>query len=328
MPKQIYKIENFHGGLNTDSDPRDVADNELPVLTDLVVDEMGKIRMMGGLADHGAPDPTDGTLRAGYGLFYFTADRKGAHVIEDDLSGEHTSTDSSTTLTDSSSTWPVDGLIGATVNNTTDASSGVITDNTPTQLLTTLAGGGDNSWDDTGNDDYTINKFPETGDDYLVHVDCDSTSAVMIYSRLSDTWSNANYPINLGSTANVEPTFYAVDGGLRVSDGNFGLSNTNHWYSYINREYFQSLGGNTVTIDQWKSLEQKISEPAASSKFDEAAAAGGTAYSTVYVDLSQTTDDDLKKYETEDQIFDDSSGQGDVFANVSNCNSSNNFCFG
>ena len=28
MPKQIYKIEQFHGGLNTNSDPRDIADNE------------------------------------------------------------------------------------------------------------------------------------------------------------------------------------------------------------------------------------------------------------------------------------------------------------
>ena len=87
MPKQIFKIENFHGGLSTDADPRDIADNELPVLTDAVVDEVGKVRMMGGNAAHGAPDPENHTIRAGHGLFYFTADRKGAHVHEDDLSG-------------------------------------------------------------------------------------------------------------------------------------------------------------------------------------------------------------------------------------------------
>ena len=123
MPKQIFKIENFHGGLNTDADPRDVADNELPVLTDLVVDEVGKFRMMGGNADHGAPDPTDHTLRAGYGLFQFSADRKGAHVLEGHLTGAHDAGTSNTTLTDSGHGWPVDGLIGATINNTTDGSS-------------------------------------------------------------------------------------------------------------------------------------------------------------------------------------------------------------
>ena len=107
MPKQIYKIENFHGGLNTDSDPRDVADNELPVLTDLVVDEVGKIRMMGGTAAHGAPDPTDGTLRGGYGLFYFTADRKGAHVTPhgETLSGTHSMGIASASLVSAGSSY-------------------------------------------------------------------------------------------------------------------------------------------------------------------------------------------------------------------------------
>ena len=41
MPKQIFKIENFHGGLNTDSDPRDIADNELSDLSGIHVDEVG-----------------------------------------------------------------------------------------------------------------------------------------------------------------------------------------------------------------------------------------------------------------------------------------------
>ena len=43
MPKQIWKIENFHGGLNSNSDPRDVADNELTSSTDVMVDELGKV---------------------------------------------------------------------------------------------------------------------------------------------------------------------------------------------------------------------------------------------------------------------------------------------
>ena len=400
MPKQVYKIENFHGGLNSDADPRDIDENQLSTLSGFVVDEIGKVRTMGGLADHGAPDPTDGTLRAGYGLFYFTADRKGAHVTPhgEELSGVNSVGIASVSMTNNGSgytgvpdvvfgapnvsggvnalgtavvdeadvvasvtintagsgytsvptvtiggvtsgggvsaagdavlqtnlaylshpktngRWPVDGLIGALVKNTTDESEIVITDNTATTVIGTLAGGTDNDWDVS--DAYTITEFPETGDDYLIHVDCDSTGAALIYSRLSNTWSPAMYPINLGSDANIEPTFYAVDGAVRISDGNFGASNTNSWYGYINREYLQTLGGNSVKVDQWKAIGQEIGKPAATSRFDEATAASGTTYTSVTLDIDDTTDTATKKYSTEDQISDLTNTAGDRFVNV------------
>jgi len=85
MPKQLYKIVQFHGGLNSNSDARDIADNELSEATDVMVDELGKIRMMGGVAAHVSGSPEDdqatgwtGTLISGYGLFYFSHDRTGA----------------------------------------------------------------------------------------------------------------------------------------------------------------------------------------------------------------------------------------------------------
>ena len=73
MPKQIYKIESFHGGLSSNSDPRDIADSEIAESTDLMVDEIGKIRTMGS--------PTSGitanaaAIQPGYGLFQFSHDR-------------------------------------------------------------------------------------------------------------------------------------------------------------------------------------------------------------------------------------------------------------
>ena len=39
MPKQILKIDQFHGGLNSNADPRDIAPNELSVGTDIMIDE-------------------------------------------------------------------------------------------------------------------------------------------------------------------------------------------------------------------------------------------------------------------------------------------------
>ena len=52
MPKQIYKIDNFHGGLNTNADPRDIADNEFPSATEVMVDELGTLRIIGGTTAH------------------------------------------------------------------------------------------------------------------------------------------------------------------------------------------------------------------------------------------------------------------------------------
>ena len=178
MPKQIYKIEGFHGGVNSSSDPRDIPDNELAACIDLKVDELGKLRTLGGItphttaADASTPEPQDSTTRGGFGLFYFPHDRLGASVRGVDLHGTHTGSDSNVLLTDSAATWPEDALIGATLNNTTDGSSGTIEDNDGTTAqVDDLTGGSDDSWDNADDDAYTITDFPETGDDYLVYWD-------------------------------------------------------------------------------------------------------------------------------------------------------------
>ena len=81
MPKQIYKIDQFHGGLNTNADPRDIAENELSAAQDLMVDELGKIRMMGGAPSHGTINAFGSTtINPGYGLFQFSHDRVDGHT--------------------------------------------------------------------------------------------------------------------------------------------------------------------------------------------------------------------------------------------------------
>ena len=81
MPKQILKINQFHGGLNSNSDARDIADNELSGAVDLMVDELGKIRMMGGKATHGTIQAqSDSEINPGYGLFQFSHDRRDGHT--------------------------------------------------------------------------------------------------------------------------------------------------------------------------------------------------------------------------------------------------------
>ena len=80
MPKAIWKIEKFEGGLNTSSDPRDIADNELSIAVDIMVDENGKIRLMGSNVAHASNShtPPTVTIQPGYGLFMFSHDRLDA----------------------------------------------------------------------------------------------------------------------------------------------------------------------------------------------------------------------------------------------------------
>jgi hypothetical protein len=70
------------------------------------------------------------------------------------FSGAHDGADNAAVLTDSDASFGTNDLIGLTVNNTTDGSSGTITANTPTTITATLGGGTDNDWDI--GDTYTI----------------------------------------------------------------------------------------------------------------------------------------------------------------------------
>ena len=85
MPKDILKIDKFHGGINNDSDPRDLQDNELADAVDIDVSSIGRIKMMGGMVRHASNSPapiTNGSLyvNSGYGLHYFAHDRVNAHL--------------------------------------------------------------------------------------------------------------------------------------------------------------------------------------------------------------------------------------------------------
>ena len=72
-----------------------------------------------------------------------------------DLYYSGTATSTAATLSDSSASFATDGsLIGQTINNTTDGSSGTITATTANTITATLSGGTNNTW--TSGDAYTI----------------------------------------------------------------------------------------------------------------------------------------------------------------------------
>ena len=72
--------------------------------------------------------------------------------------GEHDGGDGGAALTDSGRSWTVSELVGFTVYNKTDGSSGTITANTATTITATLTGGTDDDWDD---DDEYIVQMPD-----------------------------------------------------------------------------------------------------------------------------------------------------------------------
>jgi hypothetical protein len=61
--------------------------------------------------------------------------------------GSHTGADGAAALTDAEAHFVVNELVGLTIKNLTDNSSGVITANTETTVTATLGGGTDNHWD-------------------------------------------------------------------------------------------------------------------------------------------------------------------------------------
>ena len=80
MPKQIAHLNQFHGGLSTSADARDIADSELDEATGVNVSSLGRIKILGDDVAHGeVPSTGDGSsIQPGYGLFKFSHDISGA----------------------------------------------------------------------------------------------------------------------------------------------------------------------------------------------------------------------------------------------------------
>ena len=86
MPKQVLKIDRFEGGINNNADPRDIPDNALAACTDVVVDNIGRILMMGEFETHESGDSagqeynqtmienSDNEENKGTGLFTYSMD--------------------------------------------------------------------------------------------------------------------------------------------------------------------------------------------------------------------------------------------------------------
>ena len=315
MPKQIHNIQQFHGGLSSNSDPRDIDDSELTVATDVMVDELGKIRTMGGNTAHVAGTSTAIQIEPGYGLFKWSHDRIYGHL------GEHlANTGDFSSLWAGGNGWTLDSTDATYAHHASPADliqtagnraevglnskeyifTYTISGFSETITLFEILGGAGQfanattaleqsngthsvtftSRSDAASNPFTINvtsgdsgafnidnvslrlyDVAETGDDYLVLADDESSDpAIYLYSKNENDWSNSQV-ITLGSTSNPKTSFYTIDGALRISDGAFGADNVNQWYGYIDRTLFEELEP-SFPIKQWYNTLQKVDKPA------------------------------------------------------------------
>ena len=75
MPKQTFKIQGFHGGISSDTDPRDIQDIEAPALVDANIDSVGRVKTLGSTStDAGTSHSL--TILPNRGLFTMDSDKQ------------------------------------------------------------------------------------------------------------------------------------------------------------------------------------------------------------------------------------------------------------
>jgi len=89
VPKQIIEINPFHGGMNNNTDPRDLQHDELASAEDVMVDKIGRIRTGPDVSAHASNSPSitidDIDDRPGTSLFAFSHDYVNAGFTSNNL---------------------------------------------------------------------------------------------------------------------------------------------------------------------------------------------------------------------------------------------------
>ncbi len=83
MPKQIYKITQFHGGLNENSDPRDIDENQVAAVENLDFSQLGRILLKHANSVKDYETEPDATMTAGDEIFLIKHDKGDLHDFTD-----------------------------------------------------------------------------------------------------------------------------------------------------------------------------------------------------------------------------------------------------
>jgi len=260
VPKQTFKIESFHGGLNSNSDPRDIRDDESPSLRDVAIDSIGKIKTFGKFDDGNIIN--SGTAQAaGSGVFTLAS---SASSSDDFYNGYHLFVQSGT------------------------GSGGqfVITDYVGSTKVASFSGGGSYGSDSVyiiTSDKNTLDPLHNKGlfvmssdrkidgtlsDETLIF--CYDNGSNTIDIKDSDDWNNAKITFD----GSASPMYYNADGVVRVSDSN--LTRDPEWFGYVIDERFDGLNADSGSIG-WINVDQKLTTPTLGKCIISTPAVGGDA---------------------------------------------------
>ncbi len=278
MPKRLYQIKDFSGGLNNLKDPADIADNEVADVSNLTFTKQGAI---GGAFN--MKDSTNNLLsaydtshidhiEAGYGLGYFETD-----FVRDGVTQEVTTADNTGGSEDgfqqNTGTNALEMKVnGSAVNLTASYPVG-------TRILITAPSFPANSIDANGQGIYTvvghsgnnvildrtITISVETGQIYwaatvvgfssgdkvllLAHPD---EHKIDVYSTntAGTNWQQDSITLRSSATGiNSKVLYHKIDDSIRCFDTTDKNDSKVQWYGWINRRHFQllsALGGSTT----------------------------------------------------------------------------------
>ena len=269
MPKQIYTLNNFSGGINSLKDPRDLSDNQLVQAQNINIENQGIIKSSGVLAAHGTAQAITSEVVSGHGLGIFESDYQIATttvtlasdlVLHANASGNNIySKDGAGGSVDSQIVDALEVGDVININQTTSTTGGIngmyqITKKSGNYafIQPKLAGGSAVSNIVAGT--ITIKDLGEK----LIALADSNTGSVDIYSKNSDKWNNTssspednptldllyeddgtNTDVTLSSDSKM--AYYVADGNIRASDANFNNHVRVRWYGLVKREHFKGL---------------------------------------------------------------------------------------
>ena len=244
MPKQTFKIESFHGGLNSNSDPRDIRDDESPNLRDVAIDSIGKIKTFGKFDDGNIIN--SGTAQAaGSGVFTLAS---SASSSDDFYNGYHLFVQSGT---GSGGQFVITDYVGSTkVASFSEAGSygsdSVYIITSDKNTLDPLHNKGLFVMSSDRKIDGTLS------DETLIF--CYDNGSNTIDIKDSDDWNTAKITFD----GSASPMYYNADGVVRVSDSN--LVRDPEWFGYVIDERFDGLNADSGSIG-WINVDQKLTTP-------------------------------------------------------------------
>ena len=263
MPKQVFKINAFHGGINSSTDPRDIDDKEVVDCVNLVVGDAGIVRTIGSNVSHDIPilDNTGASSSnlTGSGLFSFSHDRTGG---EDAGSSEAETGDNYLALYDdndaqvwiakASTTADWDDDINSSTNGVIDF-KGKGTSNVARPSFFSVDGAlrvssGEFAKYDSGTDINMGSHLLVTA--VALTVDDGTAFAVGNYIQIDDEILFVSAIAT--NVLTVTRSMFGTKDAQHQDDADVYILNMNQWYGYLNNKLFQtSVGVSEYTTNKW-----------------------------------------------------------------------------